>query len=121
MAFAARSWLRTANSSHCSRLKPSTLAMRSAEMPWGTVGYFSRKAGLPPSRVEGAMAFSSTGQRDIDSTPPPTTRSCMPARMPMAASVTACWPEPQKRLSVKPGVVYGQPAASTESLPMHSP
>ena len=31
----------------------------------------------------------------------------------MAAKVTACWPEPQKRLSVMPGVPTGQPAAST--------
>ena len=30
----------------------------------------------------------------------------------MAAKFTACWPEPQKRLSVTPGASSGQPASS---------
>ena len=88
MALAARSWLVTARLSQSALLKPSSVAMRSAEMPCGTIGYFSRSAGLSPSIVGGASP--STGQRDIDSTPPPITRSCMPDRTPMAASVTAC-------------------------------
>ncbi len=46
------------------------------------------------------------------STPPATTRSWKPARMPAAAKLTACWPEPQKRLSVTPGASSDQPASS---------
>ena len=41
--------------------------------------------------------------------------------MPIAANVTACWPDPQKRLSVIPGASTGQPAASTAIRPMHIP
>ena len=37
----------------------------------------------------------------------------------MAAKLTACWPEPQKRLSVTPGVRSGQPAASTAMRAMY--
>ena len=53
MALAARSWLVTASSSQSAREKPSTLAMRSAEMPWGISGYLSRTIGLSPSIVPG--------------------------------------------------------------------
>ncbi len=49
----------------------------------------------------------STSQRDIDSTPPATTRSWAPEPMPMAATVIACCPEPQNRLSVMPGTRLG--------------
>src|SRR6266545_3200572 len=41
--------------------------------------------------------------------------------MPIAAKVTACWPEPQKRFSVTPGASTGQPAASTLIRPMQPP
>ena len=34
---------------------------------------------------------------------------------------TACWPEPQKRLIVRPGVAYGQPALSTARRAMSAP
>ena len=118
IAAAARSWLSTANASTSSRVKPSIVAIRSAEMPWGTSGNISRSAALPDVKSGGR---SSTGQRDIDSTPPPTTRCWWPAWMPIAAKVTACWPEPQNRLSVTPGASTGQPAASTAIRPMQPP
>ena len=44
-----------------------------------------------------------TSHRDIDSTPPATTTSCAPLAIPVAATVMACCPEPQNRLSVMPG------------------
>src|SRR4051794_41124541 len=46
------------------------------------------------------------------STPPATTRSWKPARIPAAAKLTACCPEPQKRLRVTPGASSDQPASS---------
>src|SRR5580658_4180402 len=72
MATAARRWLSTAYASTSARPKPSMVAIRSAEIPWGTVGNRSRKAGLSPS-IE--MDPTERFQRDIDSTPPATTRS----------------------------------------------
>ena len=72
IATAARRWLSTAYSSTSPRANPSIVAIRSAEMPWGTVGNRSLNAGLPPSIVtDPAVRF----HRDIDSTPPATTRS----------------------------------------------
>jgi hypothetical protein len=54
MAAAARRWLSAANVSTSVREKPSMVAMRSAEMPWGTVGNRSLNAGL--SAVDGDRA-----------------------------------------------------------------
>jgi hypothetical protein len=53
IALAARSWDDTASSSQSVREKPSTVAMRSAEMPCGISGYFWRTSGLSPSIVPG--------------------------------------------------------------------
>ena len=101
------------------RVKPSTVAIRSAEMPCGTSGCCSISAGLRPSMPEPSAPI---GVRDIDSTPPPITRSCWPAITPSAAKFTACWPEPQKRFSVTPlAASYGQPAFSTAMRAMHAP
>ena len=49
------------------------------------------------------------------------TRSWWPDSTPVAAIPTACWPEPQKRLIVSPGVAYGHPALSTASRAMSAP
>ena len=87
-------------------------------MPWGTSGNLSRSAGLKAVKSTGP---SSTGHRDIISTPPPITASWCPAWTPMAANVTACWPDPQKRLRVRPDASTGQPAASTAMRPMQIP
>ena len=68
-------------------------------MPCGTIAYCSNRWALfavNPSTCIGAG-------RDIDSTPPATTKSCWPDMTPIAANVTACWPDPQNRLSVTPG------------------
>ena len=45
-ASAARFWLSAAKASRSSRLKPSSVAIRSAEMPWGTSGCCSPRCGL---------------------------------------------------------------------------
>src|SRR5258707_4542732 len=50
----------------------------------------------------------------ITSTPPATTTSCWPDITPCTAKSSACWLDPQARLTVVPGMLSGQPAASTE-------
>ena len=76
------------------------VAIRSAEMPWGDhAGTGRAGAGCWPVKPS---AWAAAG-RDIDSTPPATTRSWSRRRIAVAAKLTACWPEPQKRLSVTPG------------------
>ena len=93
--------------------------MRSAEMPCGH-GRDSTRGSRGCRRrwsTDPAVRF----QRDIDSTPPATTRSWAPLATPIAATVIACWPEPQKRFSVMPGTVSGQPASSSASRAMSSP
>ncbi len=52
------------------------------------------------------------GAFDIDSIPPATARSYSPARMPLAASITARMPEPQTLWSVTHGTESGMPAPS---------
>ena len=117
MATAARRWLSRAYSSTSPRPNPSIVAIRSAEMPWGTVGTRSRKAGLSPSIVTEPTARF---HRDIDSTPPATTRSWWPLPTPIAATEIACCAEPQNRFSVRPGTVSGQPARSVPRRPTAS-
>ena len=62
-------WDQRENSSICSRVTLYLSATRSAEIPCGTISYFSRSFGLngPPS--------DEIGTRDIDSTPAATTTS----------------------------------------------
>ena len=115
IALAARSWLSTANESTSSRLNPSIVAIKSAEIPCGTSGKASRSWALPEVKSGGPSA---AGHLDIDSTPPPTTSCWCPAWMPIAANVIACWPEPQYRFNVTPGASTGQPAARTPIRPM---
>src|SRR5690625_288308 len=59
-----------------------------------------------------------SGTRLITSTPPATTTSCCPDITAWAAKSSACWLDPQARLTVVPGIVSGQPAASTAKRPM---
>ena len=118
-ASCVRSWLSAAKASSCSRVKPSSVAIRSAEMPCGTIGCCAARCGLSPSSPPPPEPI---GTRDIDSMPPPITRSCCPAITPIAAKFTACWPEPQKRLSVTPlALSTGQPALSTALRAMSAP
>ena len=86
-------------------------------MPWGTVGKRARKSGLSPSMVAEPAARP---HRDMDSTPPPTTRSWWPLATPIAATVIACCADPQNRLRVRPGTVSGQPARSVPNRPTAS-
>ncbi|CAB4586529.1 unannotated protein [freshwater metagenome] len=86
-ARAARFWLSKARASTSSRVKPSMVAMRSADTPWGTKGYIARRAALPTVKSGGPLG---AGQRDMDSTPPATTTSWCPACTAMAAHDTAC-------------------------------
>ena len=59
-----------------------------------------------------------SGTRLITSTPPATTTSCAPEITWATAKSTACWLDPQARLTVVPGMDSGQPAASTANRPM---
>jgi len=54
--------------------------------------------------------FISFCTHEIDSTPPATNASASPAMMRCAASAIVCRPEEQKRLTVAPGTLTGQPA-----------
>ena len=54
--------------------------------------------------------FISFCTSEIDSTPPATKSSPSPAMMRCAASAMVCRPEEQKRFTVMPGTVTGQPA-----------
>ena len=109
VASAARAWLSTASASHSSRVKPSVVAIRSAEMPWATMLYWSRRwwlLAVKPSTCSGRRA-ASCSRRRRRRRGPGSRRGC-----PAAAKLTACWPEPQKRLSVTPGASSDQPASS---------
>ena len=55
--------------------------------------------------------FISFCTQEIDSTPPATRMSASPAMTRCAASAIVCRPDEQKRLTVIPGTVTGQPAA----------
>ena len=65
----------------------------------------------PRGKPSRGLAITS-GARDIDSTPPATTRSASPAAMARAPSITACSPEPHSRFTVAPGTSTGSPASS---------
>ena len=67
----------------------------------------SGRTGCPPAADE------PIGTRDIDSTPPATTRSYCPAITPAAAKCTDCWRGPALPVDREPGTDSGQPAAST--------
>ena len=67
---------------------------------------------MPVARAE------PSGTRLITSTPPATTTSCWPDITACTAKSSACWLDPQARLTVVPGMCSGQPAASTEYRPM---
>src|SRR3569833_3117283 len=60
------------------------------------------------------MAFSgfgmTSGERVMDSTPPATTSEASPTWIARLACITASRPEPQRRLTVLPGTLVGQPA-----------
>ncbi len=93
------------------------VAIRSAPTPCGT---------KPVARlVSGSIAHGPPsepiGTRDIDSTPPASTRSSQPERTFCAARLTASRPEAQNRLSWKPATVSGSPAATAAVLAMSPP
>jgi hypothetical protein len=77
------------------------VAIRSAEMPCGTKAVFAATCGS----IGQAPPEENIGTRDIDSTPPPTTRSAWPDMTWAAAWLQASRPEAQKRLTVTPGAV----------------
>ncbi len=97
IAAAAFFWLASANSSTCLRENPSRVAIRSAEIPCGTMNSRARSFSLPPSRNWLSLPI---GTRDIDSTPPPMPPSMKPAPIFAAIELTASRPEPQNRLTV---------------------
>ena len=105
-AAAARRWLCAAKRSSSARLNPSRVAIRSAETPCGTKSVAREVAGsmahAPPSEP--------MGTRDMDSTPPATSRDSQPERMRAAAWFTASSPEAQNRFSCTPATVCGRPA-----------
>src|SRR5579862_8917218 len=116
-AAAARCCERRAYESTCSREKPSSVAIRSALMPWGMNEVSKEVAG---SQAQAPRSVPS-GTRDMDSTPPATTRSSQPERTFCAAMFTASRPEAQKRFSCTPEARKSQPAASAAVLAMQLP
>ena len=116
-ARAARWWLWTANSSSSLRVKPSRVAIRSAEMPCGmksvAIAVAGSMAHAPPSEA--------MGTRDIDSTPPPISSDSQPERTRAATWFTASRPEPQKRLSCTPATPSGMPALIAAVRAMSAP
>ena len=94
----ARCCERSAYASTCSRVKPSSVAIRSALMPCGMNAVSKAVSG---SQAQGPRSVP-IGTRDMDSTPPATTRSSQPERTFCAAMFTASSPEAQKRLSCTP-------------------
>jgi hypothetical protein len=67
----------------------------------------------PPPRGKPRSGFSITsGARDMDSTPPASTRSASPRRIWRAPWTTASRPEAQRRFTVTPGTSTGRPAIS---------
>ena len=99
------------------REKPSRVAIRSAPTPCGTKLVCILVAGsiaqAPPSEP--------MGMRDMDSTPPTTTRSSKPERTFMAPRFTASRPDAQKRLSCTPDTVSSQSATSAAVLAISAP
>ena len=93
------------------------VAIKSAPMPWGTKFAAMLVSGSsaqgPPSEP--------IGTRDIDSTPPATTRSSHPERTFCAAILTASKPEAQKRLICTPATSLSQPAAMAAVLAISAP
>ena len=67
----------------------------------------------PPSAI--------IGTRDMDSTPPATSRSYQPERTFSAAMPMASSPEEQKRLICTPATVSAHPAASTAQRAISAP
>src|ERR1044071_8568993 len=118
MARAAFCWLVSAKRSTSSRLKPSRVAIRSAEMPCGTMNSRLRSFSLRPSIIAPSEPI---GTRDIDSTPPPMPASTKPAPILPAIMLTASRPEPQNRLTVTPVASSGPAAAIRALRAMHAP
>ena len=116
-AAAARRCDSAAKASRSARLKPSSVAIRSALTPCGT----KDKALLTRGSMTQAPPSLPMGQRLIDSTPPATTMSSMPDMILAAARLTASRPEAQKRDRVTPATVSDQPASSTAVRAMSAP
>jgi hypothetical protein len=108
----------SAKASTSARVKPSRVAIRSAEMPCGTMNTRLRSCSLRPSSIAPSAPI---GTRDIDSTPPPMPASMNPAPILAAIEFTASRPEPQKRLIVKPVTSSGHCAAISALRAMHAP
>ena len=89
-----------------------SVAMRSAPIPCGT----KPTAKLVIGSANQAPPSEAIGTRDIDSTPPASTRSSQPERILAAARLTASRPEAQKRFSCTPATVSGSPAAIAAML-----
>ena len=93
------------------------VAIKSAPMPCGTKSQAILVSGSsahgPPSEP--------IGTRDIDSTPPATTRSSHPERTFWAAIFTASKPDAQKRLICTPATLLSQPEAIAAVLAISEP
>ncbi len=116
-ACVARCWERSAYRSTSSRVNPSSVATRSALTPCGT----NPMARLVSGSIAQAPPSDPIGTRDIDSTPPATTRSSYPERTLHAARLTASRPDAQNRFTCTPAARRSQPAASTAVRAMSPP
>lgn len=86
-------------------------------MPWGT----KPVARLVSGSFAQAEPSAPAGTRDIDSTPPASTRFSQPLRTLAAARLTASRPEADNRLICTPVTVSGSPAASAAVLARSPP
>ena len=96
---------------------PASVAMVSAPIPWGTNPVFTANSGSPAI----APPLEPMGTRDIDSTPPATTKSSHPEAIFCAAMLTASKPEAQKRSSCTPGTDSSHSAFCTTILATSDP
>ena len=97
------SWVREKSPLLGDQLRTDALVEREVVRSGQHLGPYGMPVGAP----------TPSGTRLIDSTPPATTTSCWPDITACAANSSACWLDPQARLTVVPGIVSGQPAAST--------
>ena len=119
MARMARSWLSKAKASMSSRAMSHFSAIISAPRNCDTswVPYRSTQPVEPVNGSSWPRGWAASRAKPMGimlmfCMPPATTRSCTPAMTPIAAKLTACWPEPHWRSTVVPGTASGRPAAS---------
>ena len=111
-------WLSQAKRSTSSRVKPSIVAIRSAEMPCGTIGKRSRRSWLLPSDPPPSEPI---GTRDMRLDAAADDQVLHAARDAHGGEVDGLQARAAEAVSVTPVTSSGQPAASTALRAMHAP